>query len=442
MTYGPFALVTESERLLAGGFPGVHSPAELSQGLASCIQAVIIDGALPEETRGALVAHCIRRGIPAFHWQTPPHLAEADAKTFLQLTLSFLRAQKERPLGADPAIDQETFERIELAVLLDIITTANSLLEPNDVMNAVMGRIHRLIPCGAWSVLILEDHPDPALCFAAAYGPNKEKLEGIKVPVGKGIAGWVAKHRKPIIVNDARKDPRFMAEVDRDTQFQTKNILCAPLVSRGRAIGVIEMLNHENGDGFTQQDLELVQTLVNPAAVAIENAYLFQKTQRLTIQDDLTKLFNARHLNHCLEVELKRAMRGRRPLSLIFLDLDGFKAVNDNFGHLLGSQALVDIGRIIAGCARETDIVGRYGGDEFVLILPETDTEGAVFLGERIRDGVAAYAINGMKVTASIGIATYPRHGQTKDVLFRQADHAMYRVKEKGKNGILIAHEV
>jgi len=435
----PFALLTESEPLLSSGFAGVRRPRDFDEAIAAAVACVVIDANLPESEKARIEALCLAHGAPALYWRISPRWSEGARHALARLTQGLGVSAAG---SASPSLSREAFEKIELQALLDIITTANSLLEPKEVMDAVMTRIHGLIPCDAWSVLILEDHDEPVLVFAAAHGPNKQGLENVKVPLGKGIAGWVAECRQPLIVNDARNDSRFMAEVDRNSGFLTRNILCAPLVSRGRVIGAIEMLNRQDEAGFAQQDLELLQTLVNPAAVAIENAYLFQKAQRLTIQDDLTKLYNARHLNHCLDVEIKRAMRGRRPLSLIFLDLDGFKAVNDSFGHLEGSKALVGIGRIIAHCARETDIVGRYGGDEFVLILPDTDTEGAVRLGERIRDEVAAYDMRGKKVTASIGIATYPRHGQDKDVLFRQADQAMYRVKEKGKNGILIAHEL
>lgn len=402
-------------------------------------KALILDRNLSEKGVQDVTERCIIHKIPFFYWSVPDNFGEMDVKTLEDMILQFLHEQNE---WKSPPPSPETVDRIEREALVDIITAANSLLQPQEVMHTVMTRIHQIISCGAWSVLIIDDPDEQTLGFAAAYGPGKEMLRDLKVPFGQGIAGWVAKHRQPLIVNNAQNDPRFLDQIDKNTQFVTKNILCAPLVSRGRTIGVIEMLNHEDEKGFTESDLELLQTLVNPAAVAIENAYLFQKAQTLTIQDDLTKLANSRHLNHCLETELKRAIRTGNTMSLIFLDLDGFKAVNDNYGHLQGSQCLIEVGHIISECARETDIVGRYGGDEFVLILPSTDTDGAVIVAERIRDGIEAYRPKGIAMTASIGVASYPRHGKTKDVLFRLADQAMYRVKEKGKNGILLAHDL
>ena len=440
MKHGPLVLITQNESILNEKLIGTMAPDGLNRNLLSTLRSVVIDDQLDKDASKDVEEKCLVNRVPFFYWKTPDYFAELDKETFLETLETFLEEQNEWRIHAP---SPETLERIELQAMVDIITTANSLLQPDEVMHTVMTRIHQLIPCGAWSVLILEDRDsDPILTFAAAFGPGKEQLEHLKVPFGQGIAGWVAKHRQPIIVNNAQNDPRFLDQIDKNTQFVTKNILCAPLVSRGRTIGVIEMLNREDQEGFTEGDLELLQTLVNPAAVAIENAYLFQKAQTLTIQDDLTKLYNSRHLNHCLEAELKRAQRTGNNLSLLFLDLDGFKGVNDNYGHLQGSQCLIEVAEIIKRCARDTDIVGRYGGDEFVLILPSTDTDGAKIVAERIRDSIEAYRPKGICMTASIGLASYPAHGKTKEGLFRLADQAMYRVKEKGKNGILIADQL
>ena len=161
--------------------------------------------------------------------------------------------------------------------------------------------------------------------------------------IGEGIAGWVAQTGKPTIVNDTAKDPRFARKFDTKTQFETRSILCAPLISRGRTIGVVEIIN-KLGGRFTEADLEILLTLVEPCAIAIENAILFQRTEQLTITDDLTKLFNSRYLNLYIGREIKRCKRHGIPLSVIFLDLDGFKGINDQYGHLAGSGTLTEVG--------------------------------------------------------------------------------------------------
>jgi diguanylate cyclase (GGDEF)-like protein len=261
--------------------------------------------------------------------------------------------------------------------------------------------------------------------------------------MGEGIAGWVAQTGEAAIVNDAEKDPRFAKRFDSATRFRTRSVLCAPLVSRGHTIGVVQVINRQRGK-FTRADLSLLLTLVEPCAIAIENAILFQKAEQLTITDDLTKLFNSRYMNLYIGREIKRCKRHGIPLSVIFLDLDGFKNINDRHGHLAGSTTLTEVGAILTECVRESDILARYGGDEFVAVLPETPASGALVIGERIRKAIEEHLFltsQGLKarISASIGIAAYPDHALTPEGLIQKADQAMYRVKERDKNGIEVA---
>ena len=190
--------------------------------------------------------------------------------------------------------------------------------------------------------------------------------------------------------------------------------------------------------------LRAVRLLLEPAAVALDNALLLKRAEALSVTDDLTHLYNSRYLNSVLRRETKRASRSGRPLSLLFIDLDGFKAVNDTHGHLCGSQALVEAAAVIRGSARETDVVARFGGDEFALVLPDTGGEGAFAVGERIRERIAAQqflADDGLDIhlTVSVGVATLPDVAASAEELVQAADKAMYRVKESGKNGIQAA---
>jgi diguanylate cyclase (GGDEF)-like protein len=190
--------------------------------------------------------------------------------------------------------------------------------------------------------------------------------------------------------------------------------------------------------------LTALRVLLEPAAVAIDNAILLKRAEALSVTDDLTSLYNSRYLNQVLRRETKRASRNGRPLSLLFIDLDGFKAVNDSHGHLSGSRALVEAAAVIRGSARETDVVARFGGDEFALILPDTGADGAYSVGERIRERLAAHqflAADGLnlRLTASVGVATLPDAATSAEELMQAADAAMYRVKDGGKNGIQAA---
>ena len=344
--------------------------------------------------------------------------------------------------AADPFDDPAHTSAEKLGILADIVKTANSILEPKKVIELVMSKIQILVPSEAWSLLLVDEERSQ-LVFEAALGAQGKDISSARLALGEGVAGWVAKHGKPAIINDVRKDKRFSPRFDKKSRFQTRSVLCAPLVSRGRIIGVVQVLNRAGGD-FTRGDLNLLMMLVEPTAIAIENAFLFQKAEQLTVTDDLTKLFNSRYLNIYLARELSRCKRHGISLSLLFMDLDGFKGINDIHGHLAGSATLTEVGGILAEAVRDSDIVARYGGDEFVVVLPETPLQGALIIAERIRhsieqrDFLKEMGIHA-RLSGSFGVACYPDHAQTPEALVQKADQAMYRVKGRNKNAVEVA---
>jgi diguanylate cyclase (GGDEF)-like protein len=177
--------------------------------------------------------------------------------------------------------------------------------------------------------------------------------------------------------------------------------------------------------------------------VAIQTADRFENAERLMITDDLTKLYNYRYLMKYLHTEVNHCLHSKKNVSLLFIDVDGFKRINDTFGHLVGSQALAEMGQVLKRIVRETDIVGRYGGDEFVIVLPETPLNGAMVIAERIRKKVEEcefVAQNlSIRLTVSLGVANCPKHTLTAEGLIKKADAAMYRAKELSKNSIKVA---
>src|SRR5438128_5216601 len=224
--------------------------------------------------------------------------------------------------------------------------------------------------------------------------------------------GHVAKYGEKLIVPDVRADKRFAKRIDQATQWETQSIICVPLKSKLRVLGVIQLVN-VNMHHFGDQESFFLQALCDYAAIAIENARSVEKIQELTITDDCTGLYNARHLYKTLETEVYRSARFGYEFSVIFIDLDHFKQVNDTHGHLVGSKLLNEIGYAIKSNLRLIDSAFRYGGDEFVVLLPQTGKEAAMLVGRRLRDTfrtnshLVAENLN-LNVRASLGLATYP----------------------------------
>lgn len=226
-------------------------------------------------------------------------------------------------------------------------------------------------------------------------------------------------------------------------------LVAIPVRSHGRPVAVMVGLEPAAEDGEPDRlpdraELAPIAELTGGFAGALDTAMRLRRANALSTFDDLTGLYNSRFLNGALRREVKRSVRTGRPLSLLFVDLDGFKGVNDRHGHLYGSRALVEAAERVASAARETDVVARFGGDEFAVILPDTDRDGAMVVGQRVRDRVAgtpflsAAGIN-FPLTASVGAATLPPGGGTPEALLVAADAAMYRVKGRGKNGFEMA---
>lgn len=295
----------------------------------------------------------------------------------------------------------------------------------------------------------------------------------IRFPVGTGIAGEVGKTGEIINIPDAYGDPRFNPEFDKRTGFRTKGILCVPMRNtRGKIIGAIQVLNKRSGR-FLQEDETLLTALSSQAAVAIENADLYRRLntlnlsleqkveertaelkaanerlqalnkelEEISITDALTGLYNRRYFMDRLRQELKRVNRYGPPASLLMIDIDHFKKVNDVHGHQAGDAVLAGVGGVIKNSLRETDIFARYGGEEFALIATATDKAGALFLAERLRALIQqtrfVHFERGLFVTVSIGVCTWePGMGDDLEGLIQRADAALYRAKGQGRNRV------
>ena len=269
--------------------------------------------------------------------------------------------------------------------------------------------------------------------------------EMVSVRFGEGLVGRVAERRKPLLVRDGAQDPR-LASVERGRQTAPFSMLLLPLVAGAETMGVAQFERDAPG-AFTRRDLLRVRALANQAAATLANVRSHQDIYNQAVTDGLTGLYNRRHMQAVLLDERRRAQRYSHPLSVIMLDVDGFKSYNDTYGHVQGDVLLKMLAAVLQGSIRNVDILGRYGGEEFVIVLPETPSAEAYHTAERLRLAVARTVFPGFAddpdlvvfKTISLGVATFPDVTDDTQALVTLADNALYRAKHGGRNQTVLA---
>jgi diguanylate cyclase (GGDEF)-like protein len=340
-----------------------------------------------------------------------------------------------------PNMPSETEGRIPIADLLVFHGLARSLtssFDLNTILRTILEHMERMVDAELWTLLML-DEPSQELYYAIAAGEAQEALHGLRVKVGEGVAGWVAQHGEALIVPEATNDPR-VENIDQHGKMPAiRSVIALPLRGRKGTQGVIEILNPRAE--MSDYTIAFLHILADHAAIALENAHDVARIQHLTIADDTTGLFNVRHLYDVLGRELKQSAKTKKPLSLAFLDLDRFKLVNDVHGHLIGSELLAATGHRLQELSRKQDLCFRYGGDEFVVLMPDTSAKTALELTRtlhrsfmetpyRMKSGLA------LQVSASVGLASAPDDGRAVHEIIGTADARMYAVKSDGRGQV------
>jgi len=293
--------------------------------------------------------------------------------------------------------------------------------------------------------LMLFDRAHRTLRVRQAHGAHTAVLLAVSVAAGDGIAGRVAADGQPLLIADLANDAHLHRP--QRPHYRTASCIVVPLLVRGRVIGVINLADKDTDAPFDAEDLNAVLMVTAHASWALQSSALHGRMSALreqAVTDSLTGLFNRRYLETRLREEAGRVRRHGSPFTLIMIDLDNFKPYNDREGHPAGDALLTAVARVIRTAARDTDLVARYGGDEFAVVSPETHVGEALLLAERIRESVAAHRFNlpGMPVsgglTLSAGVAGFPVDTDDPDALVRAADAALYAAKAAGKNQVAL----
>jgi diguanylate cyclase (GGDEF)-like protein len=309
-------------------------------------------------------------------------------------------------------------------------------LDASEIVARALEVLPGLVDAQSWAVFIKTEQSNRLELVRAVNAPE--------LPVGP----FVEIEKAPLPIARAVNEQRTIITGAEDLAAHSDAsamaaALCVPLIATGRLVGAVQA-TRKSGAAFNQEEARIVEMVCASLSTALANAIDYHDATRQTLIDDLTRLYNVRYLYQTLEGEIRRARRYGSAVSVVFMDLDGFKLVNDAYGHRAGSATLTEVAQVITRSVRDSDFVARYGGDEFVLMLPETPAKRALQMAERVRQRIAAHRFKGgvgadIYLTASFGVASFPEHATQSEKLIELADAAMYEAKQRDKNNVRLA---
>jgi diguanylate cyclase (GGDEF)-like protein len=325
-------------------------------------------------------------------------------------------------------MNEELDDLVKLSYFADIGKAIASARTIDQVMTRVMERIGEIFGPQNWSLLLL-DRKSKELYFKLVIGIDAEKLRGIRIPVGEGIAGWIAQTGQSAIVQDVARDARFTDRIDQLISFTTHSVIGVPLKTDRGLLGVIELLNRNDGRPFTALELKLLTTIADFAAIAIEKAYYSRALKRVATIDPLTGAHNRRSFQRLFAREVARCKRSKGTLSLLMIDIDRFKEVNDRFGHVAGDKVLQALANLLEDTVRTTDTVVRYGGDEFVVLMPDTRKADAEIARRRISEAIDVRNASGVELPFNVSVGLHSATAEHLDELVFRSDADLYQQK-------------
>jgi diguanylate cyclase (GGDEF)-like protein len=370
-------------------------------------------------------------------------------ETFLQILPALEARAQSRPTmlaapapssgqGLEPPHGGTAFDHIarahrEIYALYEVAQTLGTSLGVAETMQEVSAKLGNLVPFSACA-LFLCDEDDEFLRCGYASGTDARVVEQLRIPLGRGVNGWVARTRRPIVNGRPSADVEA-AGAKESVSLQSATV--CPLVADDRVIGTLAVY-HVSADFYSEDDRRLLDRVADQAAAVILNSIIFEKTQEDSLTDPLTGLPNSRSMFTQIGRELARADRLQANVSLLLMDLDHFKEINDTLGHGVGDRALCDAAGVLRSAIRPYDSCGRYAGDEFIVVLPGCDRAEAEIKRKELQHALDSLAIETgdgrlVRIAVSAGAATYPDDGTTDETLLAAADVRMYRDKAERK---------
>ncbi len=328
-----------------------------------------------------------------------------------------------------------------LSLLNDITRTAVSAINVKSMLQDLVDLVSKLMETDT-CYITLWDENEQKVIPAAASGALREEYPRLKIEPGElTMTASVLQAGHTLIAEDVLNSPYISPRI---VKFPTRSLLGVPLIADGKPLGAL-LVGFDQPHSFSQYEIDLSEQVAHQVALVIMKAKLYEELQHMAITDVLTGLYNRRGLFLLGEREIERALRYNRPLSALMLDLDHFKQVNDVHGHAIGDQVLCEISQRCLSLVREVDLVSRYGGDEFVLLLSENNLEAACMVAERLREAVAINPIKTeageISITASVGVAQANMKTPNLDALIKNADDAMYIAKNSGRNRVMVKND-
>jgi len=374
-------------------------------------------------------------GKPGLYTQDNLHVLGilANAGAFAIRSAQLYEEQK-HVLENQESLNTELDDRVQqLEGLLQLVQSLGSSLNLENTLNIVINQIKSLITFQS-CIIFSYDSVSGVIKPCRLISPYADFVQGLSFTQDNGVINWVIKEKRALLLEDTQKSrlENLIAE--------ERSVIIAPLIVENQVTGAIYAGSPEPR-AYNSEQISLLRTMAYTVAMAIRNAELYEKTAALAITDGLTGLYTHRYFQERLGQAIEWCRQFNRQLALVLIDADHFKQYNDTLGHPEGDQILKEISQLLKNHVRESDIVSRYGGDEFAIILRETDKRKALEIAENIRRAFETkFSARPVKITASIGVAAFPEDGKDKSSLISATDEGLYEAKDRGRNKVAAAH--